>query len=53
MTGKIARARPRGLGEIGFGAQASPCGGYVPMNLDRREPGEPAEAKPGHEAGAP
>jgi hypothetical protein len=33
---------------FGFGGPASPRG-YVRMDFDRRDPGEPVEARPGHE----
>ncbi len=44
-------AHPVSWNEIGFGGPASPRG-YVRMKLDRRDPWEPAEAKPGEEAAA-
>ena len=44
-------AHPTAWNEIGFGGPASPRG-YVRMDFDRRDPWEPAEAKPGDEAGA-
>ncbi|WP_428485707.1 gluconate 2-dehydrogenase subunit 3 family protein [Rhodopila sp.] len=42
-------AHPVAWNEIGFGGPASPRG-YVRMQLDRRDPWEAAEAKPGEEA---
>ena len=42
---------PLAWNEIGFGGPASPRG-YVRMGFDRRDPWEPAEATPGHEAEA-
>ncbi|HEX4260840.1 MAG TPA: gluconate 2-dehydrogenase subunit 3 family protein [Acetobacteraceae bacterium] len=44
-------AHPVAWNEIGFGGPASPRG-YVRMKLDRRDPWEPVEAKPGDEARA-
>ncbi|MGH7057486.1 MAG: gluconate 2-dehydrogenase subunit 3 family protein [Acetobacteraceae bacterium] len=44
-------AHPTAWNEIGFGGPASPRG-YVRMKLDRRDPWEAAEAKPGEEAHA-
>ncbi len=44
-------AHPISWNELGFGGPASPRG-YVRMGLDRRDPWEAAEAKPGHEAQA-
>ncbi len=44
-------AHPVAWNEIGFGGPASPRG-YVRMALDRRDPWEAAEAKPGEEARA-
>jgi hypothetical protein len=44
-------AHPVAWNEIGFGGPASPRG-YVRMGLDRRDPWEAAEAKPGEEASA-
>ncbi len=44
-------AHPTAWNEIGFGGPASPRG-YVRMGLDRRDPWEAAEAKPGEEARA-
>jgi len=44
-------AHPVAWNEIGFGGPASPRG-YVRMALDRRDPWEAAEAKPGDEARA-
>ena len=44
-------AHPIAWNEIGFGGPASPRG-YVRMGLDRRDPWEPAEARPGEEAAA-
>ena len=44
-------AHPVAWNEIGFGGPASPRG-YVRMGLDRRDPWEPVEAKPGDEARA-
>jgi len=41
-------AHPEAWNEIGFGGPASPRG-YVRMALDRRDPWEAAEAKPGEE----
>ncbi len=41
-------AHPTAWNELGFGGPASPRG-YVRMQLDRRDPWEAAEAKPGHE----
>jgi hypothetical protein len=41
-------AHPIAWNEIGFGGPASPRG-YVRMDFDRRDPGEPVEARPGHE----
>ncbi|HEY5048471.1 MAG TPA: gluconate 2-dehydrogenase subunit 3 family protein [Rhizomicrobium sp.] len=41
-------AHPTAWNEIGFGGPASPRG-YVRMALDRRDPWEAAEAKPGEE----
>jgi hypothetical protein len=41
-------AHPTAWNEIGFGGPASPRG-YVRMGLDRRDPWEAAEAKPGQE----
>ena len=41
-------AHPTAWSEIGFGGPASPRG-YVRMGLDRRDPWEAAEAKPGEE----
>ncbi len=42
---------PTAWSEIGFGGLASPRG-YVRMGIDRRDPWEAAEAKPGHEDAA-
>ena len=44
-------SHPTAWSEIGFGGPASPRG-YVRMDLDRRDPWEAAEAKPGEEAQA-
>ncbi len=44
-------AHPTAWNEIGWGGPASPRG-YVRMRLDRRDPWEAAEGKPGHEAEA-
>jgi hypothetical protein len=44
-------AHPIAWNEIGFGGPASPRG-YVRMQLDRRDPWEPVEAKPGGEVRA-
>jgi hypothetical protein len=44
-------AHPVAWSEIGFAGPASPRG-YVRMQLDRRDPWEPVEAKPGQEAQA-
>jgi len=44
-------SHPTAWSEMGFGGPASPRG-YVRMALDRRDPWEAAEAKPGHEAEA-
>ncbi|HEV2673355.1 MAG TPA: gluconate 2-dehydrogenase subunit 3 family protein [Aliidongia sp.] len=44
-------AHPTSWNEIGFGGPASPRG-YVRMGLDRRDPWEAAEAKPGEEEAA-
>ncbi|MGH7077941.1 MAG: gluconate 2-dehydrogenase subunit 3 family protein, partial [Acetobacteraceae bacterium] len=44
-------AHPVAWNEIGFGGPASPRG-YVRMKLDRRDPWEAAEAKPGEAARA-
>ncbi len=44
-------AHPTSWNEIGFGGPASPRG-YVRMELNRRDPWEPMEAKPGREAEA-
>jgi hypothetical protein len=41
-------AHPLAWNEIGFGGPASPRG-YVRMGLDRRDPWEAAEARPGEE----
>ncbi len=41
-------AHPTAWNELGFGGPASPRG-YVRMQLDRRDPWEAAEAKPGQE----
>ena len=41
-------AHPVSWNEIGFGGPASPRG-YVRMGLDRRDPWEPVEARPGEE----
>ena len=41
-------AHPTAWSEMGFGGPASPRG-YVRMKLDRRDPWEPVEAKPGEE----
>jgi len=41
-------SHPTAWSEIGFGGPASPRG-YVRMALDRRDPWEAVEAKPGHE----
>jgi hypothetical protein len=41
-------AHPTAWNEIGFGGPASPRG-YVRMGLDRRDPWEAVEAKPGEE----
>jgi hypothetical protein len=48
---KAYYSHPTAWSEIGFGGPASPRG-YVRMGLDRRDPWEAAEAKPGHEAEA-
>ena len=45
-------AHPTAWNEIGFGGPASPRG-YVRMGLDRRDPWEAVEAKPGEEANGP
>lgn len=42
---------PKGWSEIGFGGPASPRG-YVRLRLDRRDPWEATEARPGHELAA-
>jgi hypothetical protein len=42
---------PSAWSEIGFGGPASPRG-YVRLGLDRRDPWEASEARPGHEAQA-
>ena len=44
-------AHPKGWSEIGYGGPASPRG-YVRLRIDRRDPWEPAEAKPGDKAAA-
>ena len=44
-------AHPTAWNELGFGGPASPRG-YVRMGLDRRDPWEAAEAKPGQEGRA-
>ena len=44
-------AHPTAWNELGFGGPASPRG-YVRMKLDRRDPWDAAEAKPGEEAKA-
>lgn len=44
-------SHPTAWNEIGFGGPASPRG-YVRMELNRRDPWEAAEAKPGHEVDA-
>ena len=44
-------AHPTAWNEIGWGGPAGPRG-YVRLNLNRRDPWEAAEAKPGHEAEA-
>lgn len=44
-------SHPTSWNEIGFGGPASPRG-YVRMYFNRRDPWEPVEAKPGHEAEA-
>ena len=44
-------AHPTAWNELGFGGPASPRG-YVRMKLDRRDPWEAAEAKPGQEGQA-
>jgi hypothetical protein len=44
-------AHPSAWSEIGFGGPASPRG-YVRMGLDRRDPWEASEARPGREAKA-
>lgn len=44
-------SHPTAWSEMGFGGPASPRG-YVRMELDRRDPWEAAEAKPGDEARA-
>ncbi len=44
-------SHPRAWNEIGFGGPANPRG-YVRMQANRRDPWEPAEAKPGQEAQA-
>jgi hypothetical protein len=44
-------AHPLAWNEIGFGGPASPRG-YVRMQLDRRDPWEAAEARPGEELSA-
>lgn len=44
-------AHPTSWNEIGFGGPASPRG-YVRMGIDKRDPWEAAEAKPGEEAAA-
>lgn len=44
-------AHPTAWSEIGYGGPASPRG-YVRMELNRRDPWEPVEAKPGEEAEA-
>jgi hypothetical protein len=44
-------AHPVAWNEIGFGGPASPRG-YVRMQLDRRDPWEAAEARPGEEISA-
>jgi phytoene dehydrogenase-like protein len=44
-------AHPLAWNEIGWGGPASP-GGYVRLELGRRDPWEPEEAMPGHEAEA-
>ena len=44
-------SHPYAWNEIGFGGPANPRG-YVRMYYDRRDPWEPAEAKPGKEAQA-
>lgn len=44
-------AHPTSWNEIGFGGPASPRG-YVRMELNRRDPWEPMEVKPGREAEA-
>lgn len=44
-------SHPSAWSEIGFGGPASPRG-YVRLMLDRRDPWEAAEAKPGHEGEA-
>jgi hypothetical protein len=45
-------SHPTAWSEMGFGGPASPRG-YVRMELDRRDPWEAAEAKPGGDARAP
>lgn len=42
-------AHPTAWNEIGFGGPASPRG-YVRMEMNRRDPWEPVETKPGHDA---
>jgi hypothetical protein len=44
-------AHPQAWSEMGFGGPANPRG-YVRMQANRRDPWEPAEAKPGNEARA-
>jgi hypothetical protein len=44
-------SHPTSWSEIGFGGPASPRG-YVRMNINRRDPWEAVEAKPGYEAEA-
>ena len=49
--GSAYYAHPQAWNEIGFGGPANPRG-YVRMQANRRDPWEPAEAKPGQEAKA-
>jgi hypothetical protein len=50
-VGSAYYAHPQAWNEMGFGGPANPRG-YVRMQANRRDPWEPAEAKPGHEAKA-
>jgi hypothetical protein len=50
-VGSAYYAHPQAWSEIGFGGPANPRG-YVRMQANRRDPWEPAEAKPGQETKA-